>query len=125
LAKSSIISVNTILLKKLLLIVFCSVFGFVSLQRAGAQIVPAAPMVPSQGTGPATGVTAKPTVTKILKIYNGAGYFDDALAQRLRPMLAKAFPGSVPAPAKAVPVASISAPAKTDNQKKVAEAAHQ
>jgi hypothetical protein len=104
--------------------VLCVVFGLVGLQRAGAQIVPAAPMVPSQGTGPATGTTTKPTVTKILKIYNGAGYFDEALAEKLRPMLAKAFPGSIPAPAKAVPVATISAPAKTDNQKKVAEAAH-
>jgi hypothetical protein len=67
----------------------------------------------------------KPGTTKVLRIYNGAGYFDDVLADKLRPMLAKAFPFSRPEPAKPVPGATIVAPAKTESQKKLAEAAHQ
>jgi hypothetical protein len=60
-----------------------------------------------------------PTGTKVVRIYNGAGYFDDVLADKLRPMLAKAFPFSKPEPPKAV-----TAPAKPESQNKVAESGH-
>jgi hypothetical protein len=80
-------------------------------------------MVPSPGIAPAAD-TAK-RITRIVRIYNGSGSFDDALADRLRPMLAKAFPSSMPAPTKTAPGATIAAPVKPENQKLAgSEAAH-
>jgi hypothetical protein len=61
-------------------------------------------------------------VTKLLRIFTGAGYFDDALAQSLRPMLAKAFPSSNPAPAQSVPAVTIAVPTTPESQKKVVTA---
>jgi hypothetical protein len=99
--------------------VCCFVFGSVGLQRASAQLAPAAPQVPSAGAVPTTNGASKPTGTIVVRIYNGAGYFDDVLADKLRPMLAKAFPFARPEPPKAA-----AAPTKPENQKKIAEAAH-
>jgi hypothetical protein len=63
--------------------------------------------------------------TKVVRIYNGSGSFDDAMADKLRPMLAKAFPSSMPEPTKAVAGATAAVPAKPENQKKLTEAAHE
>ena len=105
--------------------VFVFFFAFsLGLQRASAQLVPAAPQVPSAGAIPTANGANKPTGTKVVRIYNGAGYFDDVLADKLRPMLAKAFPFARPEPPKAVAGATVAAPTKPENQKKIAEAAH-
>jgi len=66
----------------------------------------------------------QPDKTKVLRIYGGAGYFDNALAEKLRPTLDKAFPTSSTDAPKAVPGAAVAAPAKPESQKKVAEAAY-
>jgi hypothetical protein len=113
-----------ILIQSAFFFVFCFAFGSLGLQRASAQIVPAAPQVPSAGAVPTANGASKPTGTKVVRIYNGAGYFDDVLADKLRPMLAKAFPFSRPEPPKAVAGATVAAPTKPENQKKIAEAAH-
>jgi hypothetical protein len=61
--------------------------------------------------------------TKVVRIYGGAGYFDNALAEELRPVLVKAFPSSRPDAPKAVP-AAVAAPAKGESQSKLTLAAH-
>jgi hypothetical protein len=61
----------------------------------------------------------KPIATKVVRIYNGAGYFDDALAERLLPILVKAFPS-----ARADTTQPAVAQTKPENQKKVATATH-
>jgi hypothetical protein len=128
--------------------VLCFAAGSLGLQRAAAQLAPPpAPVSPAPaGALPAsyvahnTAVKAsrppqtpgskanaaaqQPDQTKVVRIYGGAGYFDNALAEKLRPMLAKAFPTSGPDAPKAVPGAAVAAPAKPESQKKVAEAAH-
>jgi hypothetical protein len=108
---------------------FCSlsfVFGFVGLHPASAQLgPPAAPQVPSSGAlSSANGNHTAPT-TRVVRIYNGAGFFDDALAEKLRPLLAKAFPSSVPEPVQPVSGATGAAQVKPETPKKIAEAAHQ
>jgi len=60
----------------------------------------------------------------VVRIYNGAGYFDDALAEKLLPMLAKAFPPAPPDPAQTAQSAPVGAQAKPENQKKVSATAH-
>jgi hypothetical protein len=102
--------------------VFFGVFISLGLHRADAQLGPSgAPLSTAiQPGNPAN----KPTTTKVVRIYNGAGYFDDALAEKLLPMLAKAFPSAHPDPAQPVPSAPVGAQAKSENQKKVAAAAH-
>jgi hypothetical protein len=97
-------------------------FGFLGLNRASAQLgPPPAPMVPSAGMVPSANRANSPTPTKVIKIYNGAGSFDDALAEKLRPTLAKTFPSSVPESPKAAP-GGTAVPTKTESQKKLAEA---
>jgi len=111
--------------KTTLILLFCLVFGSVGLQRAEAQLAPPPPpVVSSPGAVPSAGVASSPGATKVVRIYEGAGYFDDALAEKLRPALAKAFPSSKPDTAKAVSGAAAADPAKPEYQKKVAEAAH-
>ena len=103
----------------------CLAFGCLSLQRAAAQAAPpVAFQVPAPVGIPSANGAIGPSPTKIVRIFGGTGHFDDALAERLRPMLAKAFPSAMPDPIKAVPAASISAPTKPEGQAKVA-AAHQ
>ena len=134
--------------KIILILTLCLAAGSIGLQRAAAQVAPApAPISPAPVAAlPAsyvahntavkpsrppqtpinqTNAAAKqPDQTKVVRIYGGAGYFDNALAEELRPMLAKAFPTSGPDAPKAVPGAAVAAPAKPESQKKVAEAAH-
>ena len=107
-----------------LLFVLTGLFGSLGLERALAQLgPPPAPMVASPGMASAANATNR--ITKVVRIYNGSGSFDDAMADRLRPMLAKAFPSSMPEPTKAVPGATPALAAKTQNQTKVTEAAHE
>jgi hypothetical protein len=101
-------------------------FGSLGVQQASAQATPKLPPPPPP-TIPSPGVVApanadKPSTTKLVQIYNGAGYFNNALAEELRPMLAKAFPSSLSEAATAVPDATLVAPAKLESQKKVAVA---
>jgi hypothetical protein len=72
---------------------------------------------------PANGAV-KPQTAKVVRIYSGAGYFDVALAEKLRPMLAKAFPASGPDLAKSVPGAAVAATAKAASQSKLPLAVH-
>jgi hypothetical protein len=69
----------------------------------------------------------EPEQTKVVRIYNGAGSFDEALAEKLKPMLAKTF---VPSKNDRNPISralpSISAnggPAKDESPRKMAEVA--
>jgi hypothetical protein len=83
------------------------------------------PNRPPQSPASQTNASAQqPNKTKIVRIYGGAGYFDNALAEKLRPMLAKAFPSSRPDALKAVPGAAVAAPAKGESQSKLTLAAH-
>jgi hypothetical protein len=119
-----------------------------ALQRAAAQLAPSpAPVSPPPAAAvPASYVAHNTAVkpnrppqtptsqtnaaakqldqTKVVRIYGGAGYFDNALAEKLRPMLAKAFPSSKPDAPKVVPGAAIAAPAKGESQGKLTLAAH-
>jgi hypothetical protein len=118
-----------------------------ALERAAAQVAPApAPVTPApaaplpssyvahnaavkpsrppQTPISQTNAAKQPDQTKVVRIYGGAGYFDNALAEKLRPMLAKAFPSSKPDAPKAVPGAAVAAPAKGESQGKLTLAAH-
>jgi hypothetical protein len=93
----------------------------IAFQRANAQLVPpAAPQVLSAGAGQPVNGTNRPLTTKVVRIYNGTGHFDDALAEKLRPALAKFF-GYVPDPVQPAPGATVASPAQPD--KKVVAAA--
>jgi hypothetical protein len=106
-----------IILNKLtLFFVLCVAFASAGLQRAAAQ--------PQIRVGQAYAAPQQPDQTKVLRIYSGAGYFDNALAEKLRPMLDKAFLTSRTGAPKAVPGTAVAAPAKPESQMKVAEAAH-
>jgi len=108
--------------KIVLIFIFCVAFGSIGLHRAAAQFgPPAPPVVSSPGVVPSA--TTTPGNTRVVRIFTGSGYFDDALAAKLRPALAKAYPFSIPEPVKAV--ATSAAPANSDSQKKIAEAANQ
>jgi hypothetical protein len=99
-------------------------FGFFGLLPAMAQATAPAFQLPASAipsTPMAAGLPAtKSPPTKLVRVYNGAGYFDDALAERLRPMLAKAFPPTVPEPAKAAAAGTNAAPSIPEVQKKLA-----
>src|SRR5260370_342465 len=100
----------------------CLAAGSLGLQRAAAQAAPAS----AQFSAPvrlANGAIQHPA-TKVVRIYGGAGYFDNALAEKLRPMLTKAFGTSRPDAPKAVPGAAVAAPAKSESQDKLTLAAH-
>jgi hypothetical protein len=133
--------------KAILIFTLCLVAGSLGLQRAAAQVAPApapispAPVAalpasyvahntavkpsrpPQTPTSQTNAAAQQPDQTKVVRIYGGAGYFDNALAEKLRPMLAKAFPSSRPDP-KEVPGAAIAAPAKGESQSKLTLAAH-
>jgi len=50
------------------------------------------PVTQARANAPGMNETAKePQSTKVARIYHGAGYFDVALAEKLKPMLAKTF----------------------------------
>jgi hypothetical protein len=61
--------------------------------------------------------------TKVLRIYGGAGYFDLALAEELRPTLAKALALVRVDSVKTVP-SQVTVPLKADSQRKVPVAAN-
>ena len=128
------------MLKNLIIILLSFAAGSLGLERAAAQLAsppagaPASnvaykPVVQSSRLAQTPGSQAnaaaqQPGQTKIVRIYGGAGYFDNALAEKLRPMLAKAFPSSKPDAPKAVPGAAVAAPAKGESQTKLTLAAH-
>jgi hypothetical protein len=101
---------------------FSAAFAWLGLHRADAQLGPSgAPLVPFSAASQPAG---KPTTTKVVRVYKGAGYFDDALAEKLLPMLAKAFPSAHADPPQPVAGAPADSKAKPENEKKVTAAAH-
>jgi hypothetical protein len=108
--------------KPLFFFVFCFVSGSVGLHQADSGQQPMAFQLPTPTPVPIANLAGKPSATKLIRIYNGAGYFDDALAEKLRPTLAKAFPFSEPP--KAVTEATPVTPVKPESQNRVAAAAH-
>jgi hypothetical protein len=79
---------------------------------------------PQASLVPANAALQQADRTKILRIYGGSGYFDHALADKLRPALFKAFPFAKSEPAKPVPGISKTAPAKVEGQTKMTGAPH-
>ena len=103
---------------KLTLILAGSAFFFLAIPPASAQVAPAAPALiteppraPTQDVSPASklspgrpavihspnasakpGSAPKTAQTKVVQIYSGPGYFNVALAKKLRPKLTKTFP---------------------------------
>jgi hypothetical protein len=95
--------------------VFCVGFGSLGIQWTAAQYAPQQPISPRMPstvvTQPSQAATPKPSVTqpahrivadqnkaakepeqmKVVALYRGQGFFDAALAEKLRPVLAKAF----------------------------------
>jgi hypothetical protein len=147
LRNGSIITVNIIILKKLLLLSLCLAAGLIGLQRGVAQqaVPSSAAEVPAPASAapaslvarnvsvassrpvssatPANATAQRPSQTKIVRIYGGAGYFDIALAEELRPRLTKGFASARPGLAKPSSV-QVSAPTKADDQKKVTTASN-
>jgi hypothetical protein len=128
-------------LKKLFLFVLCAVAGSIGLYQGAAQQAGALPGPETPGTAGApaalvahiAAVTSSrsaspplpvntsaqhPNRTKVVRIYVGAGYFDIALAEKLRPKLAKGLASTNFNLAKAAS-GEVSVPAKVDNQNKV------
>jgi hypothetical protein len=74
-------------------------FGWIGVGLTAGQGAPQAPpRVPARSTSSVSASTSK-----VVRIYSGAGYFDAQLAEKLRPVLAKAFGapqvvGEAPAP---------------------------
>ncbi len=79
-------------------------FGWIGVRRTAAQAAPPStspPHVTAITPAPARPVrptlsgsnqtTKEPEQTKVARIYRGEGYFEPSLADRLRPVLAKAF----------------------------------
>jgi hypothetical protein len=63
--------------------------------QAGAKTAAVNP--PARQTAPGTkGAAKEPEQMKIVRVYHGEGYFDLALAEKLQPLLAKAY-GTTPA----------------------------
>jgi hypothetical protein len=124
-------------LKKTILI-FGICFAFASLgpQRVSAQIAPA-PAPPGQSAAPAAAAhnttranhsavplpanapPQDPDETKLVRIYRGTGRFDLALAEKLRPNLAKAFAPGKSAALQAAAIATGSAAPNPEISKKV------
>ena len=132
----AIISVLTIIVKKTILI---WALGFASssfsLQPADAQIAPAPaasqlapPPAPSSAApsgvvhntsthashpgpipAPASAAPQDSDETKVVRIYRGTGHFDQAMAEKLRPNLAKAFAPGKSTARPALPVPAIAA----------------
>ena len=91
--------------KTILIFGVCFAFASVGLQRVSAQTAPA-PVAAAHNTtrashpaapSPVNAVLQDPDGTKVVRIYRGTGRFDLAMAEKLRPNLAKAFaPGKSP-----------------------------
>jgi hypothetical protein len=69
------------------------VVGAAGVSQAGPQTTPAVPArqpLPSTVAGnPPKQAASEPAPTKIIHIYRGEGYFDNALAEKLRPVLTR------------------------------------
>ena len=112
--------------KTLSIFIFCVALSFLGLLRAAAQSAPiitrfSAPPAP----GPFTQTNLAPALrgqTKVIRVYLGAGYFDRALAARLRPILAKAFASAKNDAQKVVPDAAVAAPEKAESRSKLTSA---
>src|SRR5438132_13692300 len=58
--------------------------------RQGTPAVPARQPLPTTvAANPANQTAAEPAPTKIIRVYRGEGYFDNALAEKLRPVLTR------------------------------------
>jgi len=123
--------------KKLFLFALCAAAGSIGLYDGAAQ--QAAPETPATASPapaslvahntavtssrpaspplPVNASTQQPNRTKVVRVYGGAGYFDIALAEKLRPKLAKGFASTKSNPVKAVPDQVI-VPVKADSQRK-------
>ena len=106
--------------------IFCVTLSFLGLLRAAAQ---GAPIISRFSAPPAPGpftqmnlAPAAPGQTKVVRIYLGAGYFDRALAAKLRPILAKAFASSKNDALKVVPDAAVATPGKAESRSKLTSA---
>jgi len=128
--------------KKLLICILCVAAGFIGLLQAAAQQAGPSPAPETPATaGPApaslvahnTAVTAsrpaspplpvntsaqQPNRTKVVRVYGGAGYFDVALAEKLRPRLAKGFALTKSNLVRAAS-GEVSVPAKAESQNKL------
>jgi hypothetical protein len=124
--------------KILILFALPLAFGSIAFTRAGAQQSPATENPPSTASSAPTSVASRRQVapslpidpnvrstvkTKVLRIYGGAGYFDLALAEELRPTLAKALALQQIDLVKTVP-SQVTVPLKADTQRKVPVAAN-
>jgi hypothetical protein len=124
-------------MKRLFIFVLCIAASPISVQKAAAQQPVASPTPENPAAAslvarntvtksshpesprPAVDQTARQiNQTKVVRIYGGSGYFDLAMAEKLRPMLAKGFASSEPDPVKSVPD-KVSAPAKANSQEGV------
>jgi hypothetical protein len=110
--------------KTILILGVCLAFASVGLERVSAQIAPA-PAPPAQSAAPAAAArnTSRashpaaalpanaalqdPDETKVVRIYRGTGRFDLAMAEKLRPNLAKAFAPGKSSALPALPAAAI------------------
>ena len=61
--------------------------------QAGSQTI-TANQAPRANASKTNGTAPEPEQTKVAQVYRGAGYFDAALAEKLKPMLAKALGAS-------------------------------
>jgi hypothetical protein len=66
---------------------------------------------------PVNASTQPPNRTKVVRVYGGAGYFDMALAEKLRPGLARGFASTKSTLVKAAS-GEVSVPTKADSQNK-------
>ena len=122
-----------------LMFVLFLAFGWTGVRRTAAQAAPPhvaaitpAPARPVRPTLSGSNQTTKePEQTKVVRIYRGEGYFEPSLADRLRPVLAKAFGTQQvvveASPPKSVPevlrsILSRVAPEKAGSQPTVAKA---
>ena len=131
--------------KTILILALCFASGSLCLQRAAAQLAAAAPPAATDAgaqpslvahntavksrpaaipSGQTKAASQQPDQTKIVRIYGGAGYFDAALAEKLRAMLAKTFPSTGPDPLKSASAEPVAAPAKVEIPSKVAVPSH-
>jgi hypothetical protein len=119
--------------KTILILAVCFAFVSLGLPRVSAQTAPAAPAPAAaahntaKASHPAVPVPANAPLqdadeTKVVRIYHGTGRFDLAMAEKLRPNLAKAFaPGKSPA-LQAAAIATGSAAPNPEISKKVTKA---
>jgi hypothetical protein len=69
---------------------------------------------------PVNATAQRPDTTKVVQIYGGSGYFDLALAEKLRPELVKGL-ASTRSNALPAPPVTISVPVKAEGPKNVTE----